>query len=464
MELNSSLGRLNMKVLFFLCAALLYHSLCYTQNLSTDQIYKKAWETAMADSVISVEEHALLNTLFEALSLSEDSTTVVVKTYPTATEDVLDQSGRWPLVLQNMVIGSGLYGWAIPYVFDAEDFRWYAGTEMLSLGGAFYLTYKYTKEMEISHAKAQMMRYGGLVGLRYGTGINTIFDLYNDEDTYDDEIDSHIEPKQRKAWAWILMASVPAGIYGGDYLFNKLQPTNGQAWVLTQWTAIGGASTRAITNFFDPDPYYNTDEDNAEYDEVKERQKDKEYETWNRRHTSIELLIGYPLGFYFGKKLTMDKNYSFGDALMLYQGYSYGYFNTMMLQGILYDKFDEKRWGLINTIGAVGSLFAYDRWIEGQDFSAGQSILMALGSVSGTAFGFGAAIILDINEKEPMLSMALVGYGVGTYFTRKIINSDPDGSLANNDGMNISFSPTVIPVHKKNNTTLVPGIIFHADF
>ncbi|NQV38754.1 MAG: TerB family tellurite resistance protein [Candidatus Marinimicrobia bacterium] len=454
-----------MRATFFTCAVLLFHALCYMQNLSTDQIYKKAWETAMADSVISVEEHALLNTLFEALSLSEDSTTVVVKTYPTETEDVLDQSGRWPLVLQNMVIGSGLYGWAIPYAFDAKDFRWYAGTEMLSLGGAFYLTYKYTKEMQISHAKAQMMRYGGLVGLRYGAGINTIFDLYNDEDTYDDETDSHIEPKRRKAWALILMASVPAGIYGGDYLFNKLQPTNGQAWVLTQWTAIGGVSCRAITYFFDPDPNYNEDnEEEANYDDEEYEQRQKEYETWNKRHTSIELLVGYPLGFYFGKKLTMDKNYSFGDALMLYQGYSYGFFNSMMLQGILLDKFNERSWILLNTIGAVGSMFAYDRWIAGQDFSAGQSILMALGSVSGTAFGFGVAIILDINEKEPMLSMALAGYGAGTYFTRKIINSHPDGSLANNDGMNISFLPTVIPAYKKNNTVLIPGIAFHLEF
>lgn len=433
----------------------LLSNVAYSQINTTCSAYEKAWKTAMADGVISAEERVLMDILSETLLIPADSVRVLEKIYATGQKDILDQSGRWPLVLQNMIIGSALYGWTIPYVLDAEDFRWYAGTEMLSLGGAFYLTYKSTKEMEISHSRAQMMRYGGLVGLRYGMGINTIFDLYND---YDGE-----NVERRKAWAWILMASVPAGIYGGDYLFSKLEPSNGQAWVLTQWTAIGGRSLRAITNYFDPDPYYNNDEDDY-VSEEKENERQKEYEAWNRRHTSIELAVGYPLGLFIGKKLTMNKNYSFGDALMLYQGYGYGFFNTMMLQGILFDDFDEKRRMLFNTIGAVGSMLAYDRWIKSEDYSAGQSILMALGSASGTAFGFGTAIILDVSDKKTFLSIALAGYGLGTYFTKKILHVRPDGSMASNNDMNLSITPTVFPMIGKKQTKMVPGLTLYMNF
>ena len=48
---------------------------------------------------------------------------------------------------------------------------------MVSTGGAFYLTYKYTKNREVSHARTQMMRYGSLLGLRYGLGVNEILEL-----------------------------------------------------------------------------------------------------------------------------------------------------------------------------------------------------------------------------------------------------------------------------------------------
>jgi len=440
-------------IVAYICISVSFSQETFSAHLT----YERAWNTAMLDGAISSEERALLNILSESLAIPQDSVTVIENILSIDKEDVLDQSGRWPLVLQNMIIGAGIYGWTIPYVLNAEDFRWYAGTEMLSLGGAFYLTYKYTKEMKISHARAQMMRYGGLVGLRYGLGINTIFDLYNRED------DEYNTIEKRKAWALILMASVPAGIYGGDYLFSKLDPTNGQAWVLTQWTAIGGISSRAITNFFDPDPYYNN-EDDYHYDDEEYEQREKDYEAWNRRHTSIELLVGYPLGFYLGQKLTMDKNYSFGDALMLYQGYGYGFFNTMMLQEILFNEFDEKRWMLFNTIGAIGSMFFYDRWIADEDYATGHSILLALGSASGLAFGFGTAIILDVQDIETMMAMALAGYGFGTYFTRKIVDVYPDGSLADNSQLKFYMMPTIFPSRSNNQIKMVPGLSLQINF
>jgi len=422
-------------------------SVTFAQQKTDYSLYKKAWQTAIADGKITNDERALLKVLSKSMSIPPD-TLNAIEVFPhiPSTVHKLDQSGRWPLVLQNMVIGSGLYGWAIPYVLDARDFRWYAGTEMLSLGGAFYLTYQYTKKMDISHSRAQMMRYGGLVGLRYGFGINTIFNLY----------DSTSIDNSKKGWTYILMASVPAGIYAGDYLFNKMNPTNGQAWMLTGWTAVGGISSRILMNFFNPNPKSGVDEYYLTRDE---RQKlDQDYKTWNQRHTAFELLVGYPAGFWVGKKLTMNKNYSFGDALMLYQGYAFGFFNTMALQSLLFNEGKRKNWLLVNGIGAVSGILLYDKWITNDDFTAGQSILMALGSASGIMFGFGTAIIADVQDVKPMMALVLSGYSAGTYLTRKILDVAPDGSLTKLEKTKFSVMPTVYPSLAGKKTKWVPGL------
>ncbi|MFQ6608612.1 MAG: hypothetical protein ACE5EE_08750 [Fidelibacterota bacterium] len=419
----------------------------FAQQKTDYSLYKKVWQTAVADGKITKDERALLNVLSKSMSIPPDSLeTIEILPDDSLAEHKLDQSGRWPLVLQNMIIGSGLYGWAIPYVLNASDTKWLPGMEMLSLGGSFYLTYQYTKKMDIPHSRAQMMRYGGLVGLRYGFGLNTIFDLNGTNENGD----------SKKEWAYVLMAAVPAGIYTGDYLYNKLNPTNGQAWVLTGWTAVGGVSMRILTNFFDPDPKSGVDYYYLTY--AYKKKIDKDYKTWSRRNTTFELLVGYPAGFWVGKKLTMQKDYSFGDALMLYQGYAFGFFNTMVLQSLLFNEGDEKNWLLVNGIGAVSGILLYDKWITHDDFTAGQSILMALGSASGIMFGFGTAIIMDIQDVKPMMVLVLGGYTAGTILTRKILDVEPDGALTRMERTKFSVMPTVFPSIYGSKTKWVPGL------
>ncbi|RMF07741.1 MAG: hypothetical protein D6762_07005 [Candidatus Neomarinimicrobiota bacterium] len=424
----------------------------FGQQKSDVSLYKKAWQTAASDGKITRDERALLDLLAKSFSIPPDSLrTIEILPDLASAEHKPDQSGRWPLVLQNMVIGSGLYGWAIPYVLNVMDTKWLPGMEMLSLGGSFYLTYQTTKKMDIPHSRAQMMRYGGLAGLRYGFGINTVFDLY----------ESTATENSRKGWAYILMASVPAGMYIGDRLYKKLHPTNGQAWMLTGWTAVGGISMRILANFFDPDPGYGVE--SVTQTEAEWRQLDREKQTRNRTHTALELLVGYPAGFWVGKQLTMQKNYSFGDALMLYQGYAFGFFNTMALQSLLFNEGTEKNWLLVNGIGAVSGILLYDKWIAHDDFTAGQSILMALGSGSGIMFGFGTAIILDIQNVKSMMALVLSGYTAGTILTRRILDVKPDGSLTGKEQKKFAVMPTVFPVVSGSKTTWAPGLAVNVE-
>jgi len=143
--------------------------------LSYEEIYQLAYQTALEDGNLNLSEKALLSTLRTSLGLSKTSVAEIENKFMLSQTPTLDQSGRWPLVAQNMIYGTSLYGWMIPYVLDVQDYKWYVGSEMMSLGAAYYLTYKYTENMEISHARAQMMRAGSAVGLRYGQGLNALF-------------------------------------------------------------------------------------------------------------------------------------------------------------------------------------------------------------------------------------------------------------------------------------------------
>ena len=403
-------------------------------SLEQKAVYQKAWQVAMQDGKISSEERPLLNILGETQGISSDSSRSWEIQWRVPASLVLDQSGRWPLVAQNMALGVGLYGWAIPYVLHAEDSRWVVGSEMLSLGSAFYLTYNYTRNRSITHAQTQMMRYGELIGLRYGIGINQLLDL----DSGNTDLGGS---NPETLWAWVLMASVPAGHFAGEYLFDRYQPSNGQAWAWTLWTGVAGVTARLIHSAVDDAPiepdfsYY--------YDEAEQARYDADLLSWQKRKTPLELLA-YPLGAVGGYYLTKDKVYSFGDALMLTQGWAYGYFNAMMLQSLLFSDGDEDIFFMNAGFGAVASIFAYDRLIRDQDYSFGQSILMALGSGSGMAFGFGTAVILNIDKKEPMLTLALAGYGAGTYLTLKILDPTADGSLSSVERTKVSMMPTVL--------------------
>jgi len=430
--------------LFMLCLLLNISFGQEVDSLQEHSAYKRAWDTAMENGQISQEERALLNIMIESLLLSVDSSLVWEQRWQPAQVKPLDQSGRWPLVLQNIAIGSGLYGWGIPYVLHAEDGRWYVGGVMVSAGGAFYLTYKYTKGMEMTHARTQMMRYGSILGLRYGAGLNQLLDLY--EDSSDD---------RETLWMWVLMSSLPAGHYAGEILYDKYQPTNGQAWVLTLWTGVAGVTSRLIYQALTDKP----DDDQRTYRDFEEEEKQ-----WDKKQTLLEL-AAYPVGAVLGYKITADKQYSFGDALMLTQGWGYGFINTMMLQSLFFEGGDTETFFMVAGLGAIGSTLGYDHFIRGDDFTFGQSTLMLLGSASGLAFGFGTAILLNMNEKEPMLILALSGYGAGTWLTRSILDVQPDGTLDHNLQTRMSVMPTIIPtLGAQDKINLIPGIDLRLSF
>src|SRR6056297_602716 len=172
----------------------------------------------------------MLKQLQRSLQLSKYQINAIESRLKISFQNVLDQSGRWPLVIQNVAWGAGLYGWGIPAVLNIQDGKWYVASELMSFAGAFYLTHRYTKNMNIPHARAQMMRMGSGIGFHYGWALTKLMKLDYDTGSEDRLILS------------TLMASVPLGIWAGDQLNTHWQPTNGQAWAISLASLIASAS------------------------------------------------------------------------------------------------------------------------------------------------------------------------------------------------------------------------------
>lgn len=72
------------------------------------QLYLLMYNTAMSDSVISEDERAQLETLQQALGINIDLVEEMLASPTLTLAPKLDQSGRWTLMLQNMIWGSTL--------------------------------------------------------------------------------------------------------------------------------------------------------------------------------------------------------------------------------------------------------------------------------------------------------------------------------------------------------------------
>ncbi|MCH7574062.1 MAG: hypothetical protein IIA59_02965 [Candidatus Marinimicrobia bacterium] len=367
------------------------------------QLYLMMYNTAMSDSVISVDERMQLETLQQALGLNIDIMEDMYASPALPLEPRLDQSGRWTLMAQNMAWGSGLYGFGIPLVLDVNDGKWYLAGFMFGLGGAMITTWNYTSGLHFPEGRSMLQRSGGTIGMHYGIALAQLIDV-----------------EARGSMA-ITMAAVPAGIYVGDMIFRKWDPTTGMAYAMSTHAELGRFFFSTLHRQLAAPPvepqytygnYYTYDEetqtyyfdqkawdaDRNEYNSDLD-QYNKKFKSW-RNLRNLFMLSGYPVGFYLGQRLYGQRDYSFGDAALIMVGRWGGALYGLITADLLEMEFDEQamgwRWMIIG--GGMGGLYGMDRWIEGSNYSFGQAFLMSLGALAGAGFSMGVGVILEVDD------------------------------------------------------------------
>lgn len=434
-------------------------ALAQTVPVDTTQLFESLWETARLDTLVEPDEEALIQVVRDHVSLPPP--------LPALAElpPELDQSGRWPLVAQNMAYTGLFYGWMLPYALGVDiekDFKWYVAGEMLGIGGAFYLTYKYTENMELSHARSQMQRMGSLMGLRAAFQVNRMLEISAYEGLEEDEFTDPYVNEASKTAAWIIMAGIPLGHYLGEILYQRWEPSNGQAWAYTMSTEVGASFGRNLfqilngddtpiwdwTNPSDscyevPDGYggfWMECEVTPEYGEFLQAETD-----WENR-LAVPDAIGMTAGLWLGRLYFQDKDYSFGDALMIYQGRGWGLAAGAIVSDLFELDYESPQWRIYPSIGSLAGIWLYDRYlVEGSDYTFGQSALNLLGTSSGALAGLGLSILFEMENSSAQNVLLLAGIGGGQALARKLIPPDAQASSYSDQQASVLITPTWIP-------------------
>lgn len=402
------------------------------QKSNPAEVYRLAVAAALQDREITDEEQNILEALRVAFELSkEDAQRIRAEVFSTLPK-TFDQSGRWELVVQNIALGAGLYGWGIPLVLDVKDVKWYVGGSMLSTGAAYYLTYQLTKKMDISHARAHMFRMGAYAGMYWG---NTISRLVENEDY--------------KLKVGMLMMGAPVGMLLTDQLYLRWQPSLGQSWSLSQWSEVTVSVLKNIQNIVDEEPqepvYIPWDDYDIIYGDY-----DQKHIRWENRRAILNS-VGLPVGMYLGHRLFGKRQYSFGDGILLSTGRVTGLVYSALAYDLLFHPegdFDKPTWYLFNSAMSVAGIVVTDRLIRGKDYTAGQAILTTAGGVSGGLFGVGIGVIFEVDNSRVMDLLALGGSVGGFYLANRIMNVSSEAA-STQESTKLSLVPYLVPVGKR---------------
>jgi hypothetical protein len=247
------------------------------------------------------------------------------------------------------------------------------------------------------------------------------------------------------------MTTVPAGIYAGDKLYNLWQPPNGQTWSLTLWGEVGSYTLRQFHHITNEEPK----ESESSHSPFNDRQNE-EYKRWKKTHVLFEM-AGYPVGTYLGYRFFKKRQYTFGDAIMLFQGRGLGWLYSSMLSDIAGVDFNSAGGRFFRTTGTIAGILLLDKFIQGYDYTFGQSILSVLGTISGMAFALGTGVILEIDEDKLIETLVMTGGVAGFYMSNSILNITRESTKIGKNLSSDKISLNILRIPTPGNE-FVPGI------
>lgn len=321
----------------------------------------------------------------------------------------LDQDGRFLLLTATTTLGLGFYGWAVPVMLDIDSGRGFLASYMLTAGASFVVPYLYTRQRPVTYGMANAGFWGASRGLYHGILLALLFD--NDPDV-------------RAVTALGMAGSLAEGLAG-------------YTWALRTGMSAGDAHT--IGNFGDFGSAW------GGYAMVA-LQPDAESVVYGA------LLAGAAAGLPFGVSQADRLPYTWGDAEIERAAFYLGAANGAALWELIFD--DDAGTDEIRVLapllgaGSVGGLWLARQALPGHDFSAGQGILVDLGTLAGGLLGMGVAVLLgpeNLDDPTPVFLLGALGADLGFYATFASLSDDARERAQDRQGrLDLQLNPTAL--------------------
>ncbi len=286
-----------------------------------------------------------------------------------------EQEGRYLLLGQTTLLGIGFYSWAVPEILGAEG-AGAAGLGLLTAGVSFFAPFALTQNQPVTFGMANLSRYGATRGIAHGALVHEM--LTGSEEVCDANFcyEDRDGPAQL---ATSLAFSVAEGVGGYLWARNEEMTAGTANAIVTLGDAglLGGLGVAHVAGL-----------------------------SYDDRAMPAMGLAGAAGGIVAGRALAARRDYTWGDADLLYTGGAVGAFAGLATAALF--SVDSDRTAIaLALVGGTAGLVVADRLVADTDFTVGQSVLNRLGSVAGGLAGASIGVLLE-NE-----NVAIAGAGLG---------------------------------------------------
>jgi len=280
-----------------------------------------------------------------------------------------DRSGRVPLLLTTTTLGVGLYGWALPTALGldfADGPKATIGLYMLTVSSSFVVPYLATRTGPVTAGQANLAFYGGTRGAWHGLLLTAT-------------VIGDLNPEVRgRTWATSMLVGSTAELLAGYYFAGRRALSAGEARTI----AVGGDYGMLLG--FGAGFVGGLD--------------DGAGDAPARRMAAVGV-VGAGLGLTGGYLLGRARDNTWGDGEVMRMSMLVGAWNGLVVS-VLADMENSTRVAPIAPmIGGTAGLLLGDLLVRHTDYSAGRSLLVDLGALSGALAGAGIAYLVSGEER-----------------------------------------------------------------
>lgn len=300
----------------------------------------------------------------------------------------VDRDGRFLLLATTTALGLGYYGWAVPVMLDIDSGRGILAAYMFTAGASFVAPYLYTRNRPVTYGMANAGFWGSTRGISHGALLAHVLDS---------------TPDSRMTHAFAMTGSLAEGLAGYSWA-RSTSMTAGDAHTIGNFGDFGYSWAGATMITLQPD---------------------------SERLVYTALLGGAAAGLAVGPSRAERLPYTWGDAEVQRAAFYLGAANGLALWDLLVgsDPSDDqvRILGPLLLGGSVAGMMGADRALVGRDFSAGQGILVDLGTLAGGLLGVGLAVLLgpdDFDDPTGVFLLGALGADLGFLATFRSLSSE----------------------------------------